>query len=1730
VTVKGPDPTESDPSVGEPGPAIGPLARTLRRAMRWGVRTVAGGSLLGLLLVGILQFDGVSTWLAARLANRLNPYPGTQLTVERASGSWIRSLRLDGVRLTSLQGREAAGPEVVLDSLEVHFRFLPLLLRRVEILEAEVMGLRAELTQRPDSIWDFLAPFQRTDEPNRPEEGGSRIRFRSGPIRVNGGTSRVVFAPEGPSAAPDRLEIEELSLVVANLEVGNGGLVVGLDNMFARFLPPGEALDRVVVEGKGTVANGRVVIPGFTLRSGASDVSAQGTLLLPQGEEGEVEEVDFHFQANPVAFRDLSGFVRTLDPRVSAEADLRLHGSASRMDVSGRATLSDGSRLGLEGTFTPSAQGPVEYRLEGTFEDLRLRSFLGESWAGGTLNAHLSAELEGSRLAQLNGDVSAWVEGLQLHGREARPLAVSGGFLDGQADLDLEWGLDGLGAVELSVGGRPLDSEPTLLVRGTYRKNGPPAYPTPTLPGEPTLDLPEQPRAWEVESRFSFETRGFSVDSAMAELEMETLQGAYQGLSLEGGSLRATWTGGEGTVEINQPLGAGHVDATGELTWMGDDLAGGKNDRILRFSVPDLELRELDLHRLLGDTVPSRVNAGVTMEGAGTDLGTLEADVLVRMQESEFGGVALDSAVARARLQGGSVSALVEGWQNGSDAKSGPPTGDGGQEAAPGGWVTATLQGRLFGAEPFLVLDSLQFSGIDLTSMAGLPSHLNGMARGRMVGLDFRTGDLSGELHLLPSRIRSTPVDSGTVAVSLSTGALQITGQLSSPEGTLVLRGGASPFADPLTFQVDEGEVRDLNLGPLLGRQGLHSAINVDLELQGSGSSLQDLEAVSKVAVLPSTLNRGRVQGGSLELEAHGRQGRLLGEIHTPGGEVSLQGLAALGRGLEEVRIEGDIDLADLGTFIDRTETDLSARGKVGATWTPENGLVFSSDLEGRIGEASIDTFSVSGSFEDSALRLDTLRVVSDLLRANGGGSLALGEGRGRAAEWDLSVTADLLDLSALAPLVGLEELSTESGRIEFEAKGPPGDPSLEAFLELGPWLINGVSGDSAVIRAHRGSDEITLASQIQALRGRGSLDMALRANPGPDEKRGTLERLNISVPEAEWSLESQVPFSWKSGLQVDDLALASHQGRISLDGRLDRRGTQDLTLTFEQATLTGVLRLFGLGDVDLLAHGRIALTGAADSPVAEGELQLDLAVPEGGSVSADTRFSLVDSRLAMDIQALDRAGAPLTLEGTLPMAFSLAPVEDTASPASSLADQDSVDLTIRTQTFDISWVGALIPGGAIEVTAGQLSVDARASGPVDQPVLEGRIGLENGQVRFAALGTAYEDIDLSAELRDQSIRIGRARLTSGPGTAEIQGIIAVEGFRPQDLDLTARTDRFLAANTPTVGATITGDLNLRGSIQEPRVAGNLNLEGSELRLDDISLGSEVQAVELTEEDYRMLEDYFGYRIEERGGGSSDFVERLGLDLVVSFGQDVWINRSGKLRVALEVRGDLELEKDPMGDYRVIGTVETLPERSYFRQFGRRFSVQEGELTLTGDPAEFLLHMDAQWEVPSHSNPDEAEVVVNLGVDGDAESLELTLSSEPTMDEADIVSYLATGKPQSALASLEDDASSLAASMAMGAMAGVLEGMASEAVKLDVMEVQLDPVRGTTLIAGRYVSPNLYLGFRQPVTFSEGSSRTRTENQESEVELEYRWFQWLTVNVRGGASELGLFLRARYVH
>ena len=78
-----------------------------------------------------------------------------------------------------------------------------------------------------------------------------------------------------------------------------------------------------------------------------------------------------------------------------------------------------------------------------------------------------------------------------------------------------------------------------------------------------------------------------------------------------------------------------------------------------------------------------------------------------------------------------------------------------------------------------------------------------------------------------------------------------------------------------------------------------------------------------------------------------------------------------------------------------------------------------------------------------------------------------------------------------------------------------------------------------------------------------------------------------------------------------------------------------------------------------------------------------------------------------------------------------------------------------------------------------------------------------------------------------------------------------------------------------------------------------------------------------------------------------------------------------------------------------------------------------------------------------------------------------------------------------------------------------------------MVEIQRDGLRGAVLVAGRYVTPTLFLGFRQPVSFGQvDASRDRTGATEAEVE--WRALRWLMLNLETGGSAFRFFLEGSF--
>ena len=155
-----------------------------------------------------------------------------------------------------------------------------------------------------------------------------------------------------------------------------------------------------------------------------------------------------------------------------------------------------------------------------------------------------------------------------------------------------------------------------------------------------------------------------------------------------------------------------------------------------------------------------------------------------------------------------------------------------------------------------------------------------------------------------------------------------------------------------------------------------------------------------------------------------------------------------------------------------------------------------------------------------------------------------------------------------------------------------------------------------------------------------------------------------------------------------------------------------------------------------------------------------------------------------------------------------------------------------------------------------------------------------------------------------------------------------------------------------------------------------------------------------------------------------------------------------------------------------------------------------------------------------------------MDVTGRVDDLQLTLSSEPDMSPTEIISYVATGHTRSDLASggtsgQSSTAATLAAQTALSQVTGRVEDLAHESIGLDVVQIRQDAVRGATLVAGRYVSSRLYVGFRQPVQYQANDNTSTSTSHRTQVEVEYEAYKWLLLNLQGESSELNSFIKVR---
>lgn len=527
--------------------------------------------------------------------------------------------------------------------------------------------------------------------------------------------------------------------------------------------------------------------------------------------------------------------------------------------------------------------------------------------------------------------------------------------------------------------------------------------------------------------------------------------------------------------------------------------------------------------------------------------------------------------------------------------------------------------------------------------------------------------------------------------------------------------------------------------------------------------------------------------------------------------------------------------------------------------------------------------------------------------------------------------------------------------------------------------------------------------------------------------------------------------------LHVDDLGLVSEKGALRLDGvfragGLSRFHVRADGLALEPLHAHGWVRKPLAGTLYLDA--RLATTPAYSSGTATFRAE-DL-VLEGQNVGRLTgRVIITKDRLRWEkVELLSPAGG-LISDGSVP--WPLKP------------PLDSFHVRLRSPGFDPGpWLKSLF---SLETKGALLTGDIVFS--------RSRNGLESrGQLRFAAedvkvpsLGTTFRPVVLVLAGEGERLVVREGLAETKDGSVRLTGGIGRGG---PDLALTGRRVPFRAGQM--VGRA-DADLEVKGTWQRPLVAGKVYVR----RAEDRPVKKK-----------KKEKDAPAAPKNPPAAPSA-----LAVDIALRADRDVWYKRGD---TAVELKADVKIEKEPYDALRLYGTAGVVRGDYFF--YGRRFKIEQGNALFAGESP-----VDPALSVRAVHNAGDIDVL--LSVSGTLLRPQISLTSNPPLEETDIVSVLATGQTASALggsSSAGDGAQAAAQGLVAGYLSGKLEDRLRQHVPLDVLRVDVGAEGEAGVTVGKNVTDRLYVAVEQTLG-TDGERRLRSE---------YVLTDWL--NLEGSSS------------
>lgn len=948
---------------------------------------------------------------------------------------------------------------------------------------------------------------------------------------------------------------------------------------------------------------------------------------------------------------------------------------------------------------------------------------------------------------------------------------------------------------------------------------------------------------------------------------------------------------------------------------------------------------------------------------------------------------------------------------------------------------------------------------------------------------------------------------------------LQATGELRLVNSELMnkdLRGRVGTVTvDNINVKLENGELTSDYLGNASfdGRIVLHEIRDESKNnTYDFGVTLESIKAPSVFGMLE------KHSGSKNEFLNQDIDALVDSDIHVTGGwreavnvetNLDISGMTISGGEMGEINLSGPVHVTEEKTDYDldtvfshanftpilgdeRFATDFNSKLRLKGSLDTggEHPQIIRSEVAGELLQSKIMDTELKGGRVDLAYTPDSISIRNLIIDSNPmkvKASGSIGQSGARGIDYDISIR-DLRALSRFSP-----DLET-AGAVDMTGtiKGSMTNPRISVAASGSDFLYEKqkfkakkieISGESSVDVRNLGLDArgeikgIEIGDRTVQIAGfsarsngtgiAGTLDIQETsetkysadfriAELGGEETRVELPSLTVNLEDA--VLKNRRPIQitiLKDGVNINSFNLYHKENYVIGDVSLGFDESMDGTIKLEKLSLPDASELLNVrfpvkGEVS----GEVKLGNSVRKPNLEARIvATDLEYMKFKSDELNLSLLFSDNKLGLNMKITDDSEVILsaTAEADIPL------------------DMENVDESIKKTTYsaritsngvDISPLIAF--NEEIQSIEGKLLMDITAAGTGEAPKVSGRLELRDMSLKVLALNNK---ITIKEAVMDMDGKYGTLRpvtIKTGEGEGIFEGRI---DFRDLSYNGKGTMDGMLMNAYPSdVTANLDGNVVVEGKFLNAFIKGDITAKNIKAIVPEKPL-KEIESIRFVDDESKQEEFIY------KGRRNDDYVEEyIALDLNVDIPKDSWVKGSG---ANIEVEGRLAIDKNYGDPYVVSGNIDVV--RGDYQFMGKLFKVDSGTVSFRGkkiiDP---FLDLRATYEVSS--------VDVYINIHGTAQKPRIQLSSDPPLDENEIVSYLVFGTSSDNLSSDERIEFQEKAGEVLGTVAvGELRELIGEEFAIDVMTIKGGQTgfRDTHFEIGKYLTEDLYVGYER---------------------------------------------------